>query len=247
MLECHFLSAAGVLYDHFMQASIIVFPGSNRERDVARALAAYPGVTVKLIWHGETSLRGSDLIVLPGGFSYGDYLRSGAIAANSPIMRAVVEEAKRGVAVLGVCNGFQILVESELLPGALMRNAALKFQCRTVGMQVGRNDTLFTSGYQRGQVIHVPIAHADGNYNADADTLQKLEDEDRVAFRYCSSEGIISEAGNANGSLRNIAGIYSENRRVLGLMPHPEDAVELLHGNTDGAAFFAGIVEGLAA
>ncbi len=230
-----------------MQASIIVFPGSNRERDVARALAASGVVTPKIVWHGETSLKGSDLIVLPGGFSYGDYLRSGAIAANSPIMRAVVEEAKRGVPVLGICNGFQILVESELLPGALMRNAALQFQCRTVGLQVGRTDTLFTARYKRGQVIQVPIAHADGNYTADDDTLQMLEDNDRIAFRYCSPAGIIDEAGNANGSLRNIAGIYSENRRVLGLMPHPEDAVEPLHGNTDGAPFFQSIVEGLAA
>jgi phosphoribosylformylglycinamidine synthase I len=230
-----------------MQASIIVFPGSNRERDVARALAASGSITPKLIWHGETSLAGSDLIVLPGGFSYGDYLRSGAIAANSPIMRAVVAEAKRGVPVLGVCNGFQILVESELLPGALMRNAALKFQCRMVAMQVGRTDTMFTSRYRRGQIIQVPVAHADGNYTADAATLHRLEEEDRVAFRYCSPEGIIDAAGNANGSLRNIAGIYSENRRVLGLMPHPEDAVEALHGNTDGAPFFQSIVEGLAA
>jgi phosphoribosylformylglycinamidine synthase len=221
-----------------MQASVIVFPGSNRERDIARALQAASGTTPHIVWHGESSLPKSDLIVLPGGFSYGDYLRSGAIAAHSPIMRAVREEVKRGVAVLGVCNGFQTLVESGLLPGALRRNAALKFQCRTVKLKVERTDTIFTRAYKTGQVIDIPIAHADGNYCADAETVKRLEGEGQIAFRYCA---------DTNGSVANIAGVYDRSRRVMGMMPHPEDAVEALHGNTDGAALFASITMSLAA
>ncbi len=228
-----------------MKATVIVFPGSNRERDVARALKAASGHTPTIAWHGDTTLPDSDLIVLPGGFSYGDYLRSGAIAAHSPIMGAVREQAARGVAVLGICNGFQILVESGLLPGALMRNAALRFQCRTVGLKVERTDTIFTGHYKSGDVLRVPIAHADGNYTADAETLKRIEGEGQVAFRYCAPDGAVHDAANANGSIANIAGVYDSSRRVLGLMPHPEDAVEPLHGNTDGAKFFAGIAEGL--
>ncbi len=229
-----------------MKASVIVFPGSNRERDVARALHAASGHAPRIVWHGDADLPDSDLIVLPGGFSYGDYLRSGAIAAHSPIMRAVREQAARGVAVLGICNGFQILVEAGLLPGALTRNAERKFQCRTVHLKVGRSDTIFTGNYFEGEVIRVPIAHADGNYIADAETLKRVTGNGQVAFRYCGPQGQTDEAHNANGSADHIAGVYSQNGRVLGLMPHPEDAVEDLHGNTDGKRFFKGLVERLA-
>jgi phosphoribosylformylglycinamidine synthase len=230
-----------------MKASIIVFPGSNRERDVARALKQASGHTPQIIWHQDTTLPQSDLIVLPGGFSYGDYLRSGAIAAHSPIMQAVKQQAARGVPVLGICNGFQILVESGLLPGALMRNAALQFQCRTVHLRVERTDTIFASGYTQGQVLEAPIAHADGNYNADAETLKRIVGQNQIAFRYCNADGSVDQAGNANGSMDSIAGVYNETGRVLGLMPHLEDVVEDLHGNTDGAKLFAGLVERIAA
>ena len=229
-----------------MKASVIVFPGSNRERDVARAIQAASGTAPRIVWHGETSLADCDLIVLPGGFSYGDYLRSGAIAAHSPIMRAVREQAARGVAVLGICNGFQILVESGLLPGALTRNAERKFQCRTVHLKVERTDTIFTGAYGKGQVIRVPIAHADGNYTADAETLKRVTGNGQVAFRYCDAVGWTREEDNANGSMDNIAGVFNDNGRVLGLMPHPEDAVEDLHGNTDGKRLFSGLIEALA-
>jgi phosphoribosylformylglycinamidine synthase len=230
-----------------MKASIIVFPGSNRERDVARALKQASGHTPSIVWHQDTALPASDLIVLPGGFSYGDYLRSGAIAAHSPIMQAVRAQAARGVPVLGICNGFQILVESGLLPGALMRNAKLQFQCRSVHLRVERTDTIFTGAYTKGQVLTAPIAHADGNYNADAETLKRITGQNQVAFRYCNEDGSIDAAGNANGSMHNIAGIYNETGRVLGLMPHLEDVVEDLHGNTDGAKLFAGLVTRIAA
>ncbi len=230
-----------------MKTSIIVFPGSNRERDVARALKQASGHTPGIVWHQDTALPASDLIVLPGGFSYGDYLRSGAIAAHSPIMKAVREQAARGVPVLGICNGFQILVESGLLPGALMRNAALKFQCRMVHLRVERSDTIFTYAYSQDEVIRVPIAHADGNYSADPETLKRVTGNGQVAFRYCNADGSTDHAGNANGSVDNIAGVYDESGRILGLMPHPEDAVEALHGNTDGANFFSGLCERIAA
>jgi phosphoribosylformylglycinamidine synthase len=229
-----------------MKACVIVFPGSNRERDVARALKAASGQAPALVWHGDSDLPQSDLIVLPGGFSYGDYLRSGAIAAHSPILQAVKREAARGVAVLGICNGFQILVESGLLPGSLIRNAELRFQCREVHLKVERTDTIFTRHYREGDVLRIPIAHADGNYAADPETLARVEGEGQVAFRYCGDKGGVSAATNANGSANNIAGVYDAGHRVLGLMPHPEDAVEKLHGNTDGAKFFSGLVESLA-
>ena len=229
-----------------MKISVIVFPGSNRERDVARALSLAGAPTPALAWHGDSELPHSDLIVLPGGFSYGDYLRSGAIAAHSPIMRAVREQAAKGAAVLGICNGFQILVESGLLPGALTRNAERKFQCRTVTLKVERTDTIFAASYRNGQILRIPIAHADGNYTADPETLKRVTGNGQVAFRYCGPQGETDDAHNANGSIDHIAGIYSENGRVLGLMPHPEDAVEELHGNTDGAKFFTGLVKGLA-
>jgi len=200
-----------------------------------------------MVWHGDSSLAKTDLIVIPGGFSYGDYLRSGAMAAHSPIMREVVARAKAGVPVLGICNGFQILTESGLLPGVLMRNADLKFVCKDVFLKVEDADTLFTRGYSHGQVIRVPIAHHDGNFETDAETLKTLEGNGQVAFRYCDAGGAITEAANPNGSLANIAGITNEGRTVLGLMPHPERLYDPLHGGTDGKAMFDGLVQALAA
>lgn len=221
-----------------MNAAIIVFPGSNREKDVFRALAA-AGCKPSLVWHAETTLpSGTDLVVLPGGFSYGDYLRCGAIAARAPIMDAVRAHAARGGRVLGICNGFQILVESGLLPGVLMRNATLRFVCRMQHLRVERTDTAYTSHYQPGQVIQVAIAHGEGNYIADAETLTRLEGDGRVAFRYCDRDGIIGGDSNPNGSMQDIAGIYSENFNVLGLMPHPENLIDPLVGGTDGVPFF---------
>ncbi len=215
-----------------MRASVIVFPGSNCDRDVARSLAAVSGRPAQMVWHQDTELPDSDLIVLPGGFSYGDYLRSGAMAAHSPIMRAVKEKAKAGVAVLGICNGFQMLTEAGLLPGALMRNANLQFICRDVLLDVERTDTIFTRSFGNGEPITIPIAHKDGCYFADEETLDRLEGEGLIAFRYTG------EGGNPNGSQRNIAGIYSENLRVLGLMPHPERLADPALGGTDGKKLF---------
>lgn len=212
-----------------MRASVVVFPGSNCDRDVARTLAKTLGRAPDMVWHQETELPDTDLVVLPGGFSYGDYLRSGAMAAHSPVMRAVVAKAKSGVAVMGICNGFQILTEAGLLPGALMRNASLRYVCRDVVLSVERNDTIFTSAYTAGAQAVFPIAHKDGCYIADDETLDRLEGEGRVAFRY---------AANPNGSRRDIAGIYSENFRVLGLMPHPERLADPELGGTDGEIMF---------
>jgi phosphoribosylformylglycinamidine synthase len=215
-----------------LRAGVVVFPGSNCDRDMAVALRG-AGAEVAMVWHKETDLpAGLDLVALPGGFSYGDYLRCGAIAARAPVMGAVAGFASRGGMVLGVCNGFQVLIEAGLLPGALMRNAGLKFVCATVGLTVATTDSPFTALYRRGETLQVPIAHHDGNYIADAGTLAALRDEDRIAFRY---------ARNENGSMDAIAGILSANRRVLGLMPHPERAVDPLHGGTDGARLFAGL------
>jgi phosphoribosylformylglycinamidine synthase I len=214
-----------------MKAAVVVFPGSNRERDVMRALSLAGSETVA-VWHADTTLpEGVDLVVLPGGFSYGDYLRSGAIAARAPIMAAVRRHAQRGGLVLGICNGFQILTEAGLLPGALMRNAGLTFVCREVKLTVVRADTPFTAHYQAGQVIRCAVAHHDGNYFAEAATLDRLEGEGQVVFRY-------GEGTNPNGSARDIAGICSANRRVLGLMPHPENLVEEIAGGTDGRPMF---------
>jgi len=214
-----------------MKAAVVVFPGSNRERDVQRALTL-SGSEASTVWHADTTLPdGVDLVVLPGGFSYGDYLRSGAIAARAPIMAAVRRHAQRGGLVLGICNGFQILTEAGLLPGALMRNAGLTFVCREVKLAVERTDTPFTRQYQAGQVIRCPVAHHDGNYFADAATLDRLEGEGQVVFRY-------AEGSNPNGSARDIAGICSANRKVLGLMPHPENLVEEIAGGIDGRAMF---------
>jgi phosphoribosylformylglycinamidine synthase len=228
-----------------MQAAIIMFPGSNREQDVHDALRRCSGTEPLKIWHRESELPPVDLIVIPGGFAYGDYLRCGAMAAHSPIMREVTARAAGGTPVLGICNGFQILTEAGLLPGALLTNKTLKFHCMDVHLRVETDATLFTRGYRAGQVIRVPVAHHDGNYFADPDTLDRLEGEGRIAFRYCEPGGAVSEAGNANGSARNIAGVLDAKKRVLGLMPHPEDATDPLLGSTDGSAFFEGLVGAL--
>ena len=217
-----------------MKAAVLVFPGINRERDIAAALERVSGRPPAMVWHRDTDLPKVDLIVIPGGFSYGDYLRCGAMAAHSPIMREVVARANNGANVLGVCNGFQILTEAGLLPGVLMTNASLKFICRDVHLRVENSQTLFTHKLAVGQVIKTPIAHHDGNYFADAATLDMLEAEGRVAFRYCTPEGELSAEGNPNGSARNIAGIFNKTKTVLGLMPHPENAVDKAFGNDDG-------------
>lgn len=229
-----------------MKAAIVLFPGSNRENDMAAALEAASGTRPDVVWHGESELPKADLIVLPGGFAHGDYLRCGAMAAHSPIMRAVVERAQRGTPVLGVCNGFQVLTEAGLLPGALMRNASLRFVCRDVHLRVENSQTLFTNRYEAGQVIKVPVAHGDGNYFADEETLNRLEGEGRVAFRYVSPAGELTEEDNPNGSIRAIAGIYNESKTVLGLMPHPENAIDAAFGSADGKALFDGIAAALA-
>jgi phosphoribosylformylglycinamidine synthase subunit PurQ / glutaminase len=228
-----------------VKASVIVFPGSNCDRDAAVALHAATGRAPAMVWHGDSEIPASDLIVLPGGFSYGDYLRSGAMAAHSPVMREVVARAKAGTPVLGICNGFQVLTEAGLLPGLLMRNATLKFICRDVLLRVERNDTAFTRHYARGEVVRFPIAHKDGSYFADEATLDRLEGEGRVAFRYCNAEGAITTSANPNGSRRNIAGIYNERRTVLGLMPHPERLADATLSGTDGAKMFLSLVETL--
>lgn len=230
-----------------MSAAVIVFPGSNCDRDIAVALQAALGHAPQMVWHGNSELPNVDLIAVPGGFSYGDYLRSGAMAANSPIMREVVAQAGRGVPVLGICNGFQVLTECGLLPGVLMRNASLKFICRDVDLRVERNDTIFTRGYGANDVIRVPVAHHDGNYFADPDTLKSLEDNGRVAFRYCTSDGAVTDAANPNGSLNNIAGILNEAGNVLGMMPHPERLADPQLGGTDGAPMFTALAEAIAA
>jgi phosphoribosylformylglycinamidine synthase I len=227
-----------------VKSAVIVFPGSNRERDAAAALAAF-GSAPALVWHRDHELPRTDLIIIPGGFSYGDYLRTGAIAAHSPIMGSVKRAAADGVLVLGICNGFQILTESGLLPGVLLRNASLKFVCRDVHLKVETSNSPFTRAYNAGQVLTVPIAHGDGNYFADGDTLKRLHDEDRIAFRYCSPHA--GGSGNPNGSIADIAGILNERRNVLGLMPHPENAVDPLLGSTDGRGLFQSLVEAMAA
>jgi phosphoribosylformylglycinamidine synthase subunit PurQ / glutaminase len=229
-----------------MKSAVLVFPGINRERDMARALKLVSGREPAMVWHADTALpAGTDLVVVPGGFSYGDYLRCGAIAARAPIMAAVRSHAERGGLVLGVCNGFQILCEAGLLPGVLMRNAALKFICRDVYLRVERSDTTFTRGYNAGQVIRVPVAHGEGNYVADADTIARIEGEGRVLFRYATPDGALDPAWNINGATNAIAGVLNDRRNVLGMMPHPENHVEAAMGPTDGRGLFAGLVEAL--
>jgi phosphoribosylformylglycinamidine synthase len=221
---------------------VIVFPGSNCDHDCYHVLKHLFGQEAAYIWHKETELKGFDCIVVPGGFSYGDYLRTGAIAKNSPVMREVVAFAKRGGLVLGICNGFQVLTEAHLLPGALMMNRDLKFICEHVDIKVERVDTPFTGGYTDGEVLSIPIAHADGNYFADEETIKELNGSGRVVFRYCGPGGEITEEFNPNGSLSNIAGIVNKAGNVLGLMPHPERACESELGSTDGRGFFASII-----
>jgi phosphoribosylformylglycinamidine synthase subunit PurQ / glutaminase len=229
-----------------VKAAVLVFPGINRERDMARTLHLISGREPAMVWHADTVLpAGTDLVVIPGGFSYGDYLRCGAIAARSPIMDAVRAHAAKGGLTLGVCNGFQILCEAGLLPGVLMRNARLKFICRDVYLRVEHSDSPFTRGYNAGQVIRVPVAHGEGNYIADAETIRKIEDESRVLFRYCSPDGQLDPVWNVNGATDSIAGIVSERGNVLGMMPHPENHVEPAIGVTDGRGLFAGLVEAL--
>ena len=222
-----------------MKSAVIVFPGSNCDRDIATAIEQVTGRAPAMVWHRDTELPdGTDFIALPGGFSYGDYLRSGAMAARSPIMRAVSDAAARGVPLLGICNGFQVLTEAGLLPGALMRNAGLNFVCRPVSLKVENSQSLFTSQYDAGEDILIPVAHHDGNFQADASTLDRLEGEGRVAFRYQEQ---------VNGSARGIAGILNDAGNVLGMMPHPERALETAHGNTDGRRLFEGLLETVAA
>lgn len=222
-----------------MKASVIVFPASNCDRDVATALTRIVGKPPAMVWHGDAQVPdGSDLIVLPGGFSYGDYLRAGAMAAHSPIMRDVVERANRGTPVLGICNGFQVLCEAGLLPGALIKNASLSFVCRSVKLRVEHTNTMFTSAYKSGQDVSIPVAHGMGNYVADDATLVRLEGDGRVAFRYAPGD-------NPNGASRDIAGIFNEKRTILGLMPHPERAVETALGSEDGKGIFQSLLGAL--
>jgi phosphoribosylformylglycinamidine synthase len=221
-----------------MKAGIVVFPGINRERDMAIALERSSGLKPRMIWHKETDLSGIDLVVIPGGFSFGDYLRCGAMAARSPVMRAIQDHAARGGYILGVCNGFQILTEAGMLPGALLRNASLRFLSMDCHLRVERADTTFTARYQRGQTFRAVMAHGDGNYIADTDTLDRLEGGNLIAFRYADAAGEATPDANRNGSARAIAGIYSPNLRVLGLMPHPEDLVDPLMGGADGKPLF---------
>jgi phosphoribosylformylglycinamidine synthase subunit PurQ / glutaminase len=229
-----------------MQAAIVVFPGSNRERDVRIALRNASGKDPVMVWHRDSELPKCDLVVLPGGFSYGDYLRCGAMASQSPIMQEVKAFADKGGAVMGICNGFQILTESGLLPGALLRNGSLRFIARKVRLRVDQPESPYTSRFNSHDVIEVPVAHNEGAYFADESTLNELEGEGRVAFRYVDADASASAAGNPNGAARNIAGILSANRRVLGMMPHPENAIDPRHGGTDGQGLFASIAESLA-
>jgi phosphoribosylformylglycinamidine synthase len=221
-----------------MKSAVLVFPGSNCDRDLAVAIREVTGRDPAMVWHRESELpAGTDFVAIPGGFSYGDYLRSGAMAARSPIMRAVGDAAAKGVPVLGVCNGFQVLTEAGLLPGALMRNAGLHFVCRPVALRVENSQSIFTSGYAAGEQITIPVAHHDGNYQADPETIDRLEGDGRIAFRYTES---------VNGSARNIAGILNGPGNVLGMMPHPERALEAAHGNIDGRRLFEGLLEAVA-
>ncbi|MBE1236853.1 phosphoribosylformylglycinamidine synthase subunit PurQ [Phaeovibrio sulfidiphilus] len=229
-----------------MKTAILLFPGTNREQDIIKAVTVAGGKRPSVVWHRDTALpEGTDLVVVAGGYSYGDYLRPGAMAARSPVLNAVRTFAADGGCVLGVCNGFQILTEAGILPGALVRNRGLQFICRDVNLVVGTEKSPFTGGYRKGQKIRLPVAHQDGNYTADAETLKRLEDEDRIAFRYADANGVVSDETCLNGSLRSIAGVLSENRRVLGLMPHPENSIEAGFGGTDGLPLFKSLLETL--
>jgi len=229
-----------------MKFGVVTFPGSNGDYDAYQAAIEALGEEATFLWHKDHDLQGSDVVILPGGFSYGDYLRAGAIARFSPIMQEVVQHAQRGGPVLAICNGFQIACEAGLLPGALLRNASLKFVCAPIGIRVETTDTLFTSRYERGQRIVVPIAHGDGRYSADDETIERLEGEGRVVFRYAPSDLEAEEAYNPNGSMHDIAGIVSEGGNVLGMMPHPERAVDPLLGPADGLPLFESILQRVA-
>ena len=229
-----------------MKFAVIVFPGSNCDHDAYHAAKHVLGHEAEFIWHKETSLKGADVVILPGGFSHGDYLRTGAIARFSPVMTAVSEFAAKGGPLLGICNGFQVLCEAHLLPGALLRNSDLKFHCEHVCVRVEQTDTPFTATATRGQVLRLPIAHGEGNYYADPETIATLESSGRVVFRYCDPTGELSAASNPNGSLNAIAGICSERRNVVGLMPHPERACESPLGSKDGLVLFESVVHALA-
>ena len=225
-----------------MKFGVIVFPGSNCDRDMATVTQGILGRPTRMVWHQDTDLSDIDVVIVPGGFSYGDYLRCGAIARFSPVMDSIIQHANAGKYVLGVCNGFQVLTEVGLLPGALIRNRDLHFICDRVPVKVENNDTIWTSKYSQGQVITYPIAHGEGRYYAEADTLKALEDNNQVLFRYCSTAGTIDEANNPNGSLNNIAGIINQQGNVLGMMPHPERAADKAIGSTDGLAMFEGLL-----
>lgn len=225
-----------------MKFGIVSFPGSNGDYDAFRAAADQLGEEAVYLWHKDHDLQGADVIILPGGFSYGDYLRAGAIARFSPIMQEVAEHAKRGGPVLAICNGFQVACEAGLLPGALMRNASLKFVSQMVHIQVENAETLFTSEYTQGQIIQIPIAHGEGRYTALPETIQELENNRQVVFRYCNSDGVIGSEANPNGSTNDIAGIVSQAGNVLGMMPHPERAVEALVGSADGLGIFTSLL-----
>lgn len=227
-----------------MKAVVLTFPGSNCDYDLYKAVQQVGGYA-EFRWHRDRGLDDADAVLLPGGFSYGDYLRPGAIARFSPVMEDVIAFAKKGGPVLGICNGFQVLCEAGLLPGALIRNRSLKFVSRDVRIRVERDDTLFTSSYETGQLLRMPLAHAEGNYRADARTLDRLEDEGRVVFRYVDSEGAVTDRGNPNGSERNIAGIVDEGGNVMGMMPHPERAMEGILGSMDGLGVFTSLIRGL--
>ncbi|GLQ57394.1 phosphoribosylformylglycinamidine synthase subunit PurQ [Devosia nitrariae] len=222
-----------------MKSAVVVFPGLNRDSDMIAALTKIGGTPPAVVWHQDATIPDVDLIVIPGGFSYGDYLRAGAIAARSPIMDVIRERSEKGVRILGVCNGFQILTEAGLLPGVLMRNASLKFVCREVKLEVANADTVFTRGYTAGQVIRCPVAHHDGNYFADPETLARIEDNGQVAFRY-------ADGTNPNGSIHDIAGVFNADKSVLGLMPHPENLIESAHGGIDGRGLFNGLLDAVA-
>lgn len=228
-----------------MKTSIIVFPGTNREPDMAMALEKVTGCAPQMVWHKDTELGNPDLIVLPGGFSYGDYLRCGAMAAHSPVMKEVIALANKGTRVLGVCNGFQMLVETHLLPGALLRNNSLKFICKHVLLRCENADTDFTGKLKKGDVIRVPIAHGEGNYFADDVVLDEMEENGQIAFRYCNDNGEVTVAANPNGAARNIAGVFNAGKTILGMMPHPENAVMEWQDNLTGLRLFEGIVESI--
>ncbi len=228
-----------------MKAAVIVFPGSNCDRDIQVSLRQAMGSEPLMVWHGDSSFDDVDLIAVPGGFSYGDYLRAGAMAAKSPVMREIIERANKGVPVIGICNGFQILTESGLLPGALMRNAGLKYVCRDVHLRVETNDTTFTQNYTTGSVVRIPIAHHDGNYFASPDVLDELASENRIAFKYTDASGTETEDANPNGSQLNIAGILNKQKNVLGMMPHPERLADAELGGDDGKPMFEGLVAAL--